>query len=291
MNAEMIPWMTVDDEIYKRQTLAFGLEAQMATASTRTLQIGGGGVGSKLFVDLGLIGFGWLDLVEPDIIEESNLSRMMFRSEDVGKKKADMIVEFVKELRPRLVSKAWTTTIEQFPESRFRKYDLMIVATDNVTSRLYCNHMSLKHRIPSIQIGASLESYHELVSCRTVIPADPNYPCYECYNTFKPEEMRFGFVSKETEKKLRKQNYGLPTPVPSVVYLNTMAAGLAGSAAFKLVTGIDKVPPYVYFDVKKGAFSSYWEKRNPGCHACSIQSEASNNADSKRVDDAHGTNE
>jgi molybdopterin/thiamine biosynthesis adenylyltransferase len=250
--------------------LAIGNKAQLVIGAAKTAVIGVGGVGAKASYDMALKGHGWIDLVDPGKLEKSNLSRIPLPLETVGKYKAEKLVEALQQLRPNLIAHAYTCTVERFPEHQFYKYDLLIVATDNLPSRRYCNQISLKHRVPSLQIGMSLENGRELISCRVVIPDDPNYPCYECYNTFKPEDLRFDYVySSKARSDDEKLHYGVPKIVPSIVDLNSIAAGLAVNIAFKILTKTSKVPPYTYLDVQNGKFDTYWNTRNPSCDACS----------------------
>jgi molybdopterin/thiamine biosynthesis adenylyltransferase len=264
---EMVSWM-VDDETFDRQELVFGKEPQYAIASTKVLLVGAGGVGWKTATDLVLKGFCWIDIVDPDTIEQSNLARLPVHPSSVGKMKAEELANMLREIRPNGNFQAWTGTIETVPEAQFAQYDLMIVATDNVPSRLNCNDISILRRIPSIQIGASLENNQAAVSRRVVIPGVT--PCFECHKEFTPEQLRFNYLTREQKERLKtNSNYGSPRPVPSVVDLNSIAAGLVADAAFRILAKTEAAPAYVILNLTTTKFESYFEGRDPNCRACS----------------------
>ncbi len=263
---EPVPW-TIDDGTYDRQELAYGKEAQCQLAAAKILLVGAGGIGSKVAIDLALKGCCWIDIVDPDVVEPSNLARLPFPPSSVGKDKTAELVRLLNQLRPNGNFHVSTSTIEDYPEKKTAEHNLIIVATDNLPSRLYCNDLSLLHRVPSIQVGASIENGNEAVSRRIVIPGVT--PCYECHKKFTPEQLRYGYLSPKLEERLKRSNYGLPRPVASVVDLNSIAAGLVGDAVFKIVARISNPATYVFFSVSKSRFHVYDEKRDRKCRACS----------------------
>jgi molybdopterin/thiamine biosynthesis adenylyltransferase len=262
---EMISW-AVEDETHHRQKLAIGEENQRGLASAKVLIAGVGGVGWKISVDLALMGVGQIDLVDPDRVEESNLSRISLPKSSVGKFKAEQLKALLETIRPGIVCNSYPIRIQDFEPSRFKQYDVAIVATDNAQSRLHCNDICLKHRIRSIQIGASLENGMNAISCRTVVPGFT--PCYECWKKFSPEELQRDYYTEEQKRKIMEWSYGLPGPVPSIVNMNSIAAGIAEEAFLRLIAN-GKIVPYLYLDLKELTLRTYSKQRDPNCHACS----------------------
>jgi adenylyltransferase/sulfurtransferase len=262
---EMISW-AVEDETHHRQKLAIGEEVQHRIATARALIAGAGGVGWKTAVDLAMMGIGAEDIVDPDRIEESNLSRIPLPKSSVGKLKAQQLKEAVETIRFGVICNSYPTKIQDFEPSHFMEYDVVIVATDNAQSRLHCNDICLKHRIPSIQIGASLENGMNAISCRTVVPGFT--PCYECWKKFSPEELQRDYYTDEQKREIMEWGYGLPGPVPSIVNVNSIAAGMAEEAFLRLIAN-SKIVPYLYLDLKELTLRTYSKQRDPNCHACS----------------------
>jgi len=262
---EMISW-AVEDETHDRQKLAISEENQRGLASAKVLTVGVGGVGWKIAVDLALMGVGQIDLVDPDKIEESNLSRIPLPKSSVGKPKAEQLKELLESMKLGIVCNAYPIKIQNFEDNRLRAYDLILVATDNVQSRLHCNDLSIKYRVPSIQIGASLENGMKAVSCRTVLPGFTQ--CYECWKKFSAEELQRDYYTEEQKRKIKEWGYGLPGPVPSIVNVNSIAAGIAEEAFLRLIRN-SKVVPYLYLDLNELSMKSYSRDRDLDCHACS----------------------
>jgi molybdopterin/thiamine biosynthesis adenylyltransferase len=262
---EMITWK-VDDEIYARQRLAFGEEDQYKVASARVLIVGVGGIGWKIAVDLALMGVGQIDLVDPDIIECSNLSRIPLPRTSIGERKTEELRQVLEDIRPNLVTTIRTTKIQELEPSDFEAYDVVIVTTDNTQSRLYCNDVCLEKRVPCIQVGASLENGMKSISCRTVQGGFT--PCYECWKTFTVEELRRDFYTEDQKRSIQRGNYGLPSAVPSIVYVNTVAAGIAEDAFLRLIANKETVS-YVYIDLNGLTMKTYSRDRDPECRACS----------------------
>src|SRR5688572_32856730 len=61
--------------------------------SARILLVGAGGLGSNQGKILVQIGLGGIDFVDPDVAEDSNRNRQLFRAEDVGRPKAHQVIE------------------------------------------------------------------------------------------------------------------------------------------------------------------------------------------------------
>jgi len=213
-----------------------------------------------------LIGVGHIDLIDPDIIEESNLSRIPLPRKSIGDRKTDELRRILEDIRPNLVTTARSTKIQQLEPSEFRKYDVVIVATDNLQSRLYCNDVCLEQRVPCIQVGASLENGMKSISCRTVIGGFT--PCYECWKTFTVEELRRDCYTEEQKQLLQITDYGLPFPVPSIVNVNSLSAGTAEEVFLRLITNKEPVP-YIYVDLNRLTMKTYLRERDPKCRACS----------------------
>ena len=68
----------------------FGLEGQRKMRGARVLCIGAGGLGSPIALYLAAAGIGGLGLVDPDVVEITNLQRqVLFGQKDLGRKKLD----------------------------------------------------------------------------------------------------------------------------------------------------------------------------------------------------------
>jgi molybdopterin-synthase adenylyltransferase len=104
-SVESIPTSDAEDaaltERHDRQLRAWGLTGQLQLARTRVVVIGVGGTGSHVAVQLAHLGVSDLTLVDPDTVEESNLSRIIgSTADDVGRHKVDVIADVVARINP-----------------------------------------------------------------------------------------------------------------------------------------------------------------------------------------------
>jgi molybdopterin/thiamine biosynthesis adenylyltransferase len=118
------------NNIYTRQQDLFQKDFKEESA----IVIGLGGIGSWVAVDLALLGVGTLVLVDPDIIEASNLNRTLFKLSDIGRKKTDAIKEMIFERRQDIIV---LEIPEYFSLDMLDKYsaDYIFDCTDTLNTR------------------------------------------------------------------------------------------------------------------------------------------------------------
>ncbi len=124
---------------------------QRALSRARVLLVGAGGLNS--WVALGLLrsGVGAVTLVDPDIVERTNLPRQCYYSQDLGKPKA---LRLVQNLVPHSTAGARVTGIATSFEEAIARYalpaDLLVVGVDNNRCRLACVREARRRRIPAV---------------------------------------------------------------------------------------------------------------------------------------------
>ena len=78
-----------------------GVEGQRRLLEAHVLLIGAGGLGCPLAQYLAAAGVGHLGLVDPDVVDASNLQRqILYSTADVGRPKVEVVTERVAALNP-----------------------------------------------------------------------------------------------------------------------------------------------------------------------------------------------
>jgi bacteriocin biosynthesis cyclodehydratase domain-containing protein len=141
--------LTLDDVVrYDRQLAFFGaserpdasrFDFQARLKSARVVILGLGGGGSWCLAALMGTGIGEIVGIDGDKVELSNLDRqILFRESDVGRFKAEVIAERMKESRPQLrfIPEVRFITSQEDIEPLLDNTDLLIVAGDQPPHRL-----------------------------------------------------------------------------------------------------------------------------------------------------------
>lgn len=121
---------------YSRQTLS-GWRQDVLQAA-RVLVVGAGALGNEVLKNLALCGIGALDVMDFDVVENSNLSRcILFREDDLHRMKAHVAAERLRDISPDSVVSALPLDIRMdVGAGLLRDYDIVLGCMDNIEARL-----------------------------------------------------------------------------------------------------------------------------------------------------------
>lgn len=130
----------------------FGIEGQRKLRAARVLCIGAGGLGSPITLYLAAAGIGGLGLVDPDVVEITNLQRqILFGQKDLGRKKLDAARDRLADINPHVDIQVYP---ELFTAANAMKiaadYDVIIDGTDNFPTRYLSNDVAVWLRKPNV---------------------------------------------------------------------------------------------------------------------------------------------
>jgi ubiquitin-like 1-activating enzyme E1 B len=151
--------------------------------TSKILLVGSGGIGCELLKNLALSGFRYVEVIDLDTIDVSNLNRQfLFRSQHVGKSKCEVACSVAQNMVP--VNKETAKYIphhgnvcdnSKFNVQYVSGFALVLNALDNVTARRRVNRLCLAANVPLVEAGTT--GYLGQVK---VIDKASNLACYEC---------------------------------------------------------------------------------------------------------------
>ena len=153
-----------------------GLAGQERLAAARVLVVGAGGLGSPVLQYLAAAGVGRIGVMDDDAVDETNLQRQtIFATRDIGRRKADVAAEYVRELNPNVGIDAIPV---RFDESNARDltrlYDAVVDCTDRFPTRYLINDTCILEGKPDVY--ASIFRFDGQVS----VFGYQGGPCYRC---------------------------------------------------------------------------------------------------------------
>lgn len=157
---------------------------QSRLQNARVLVAGAGALGNEVLKNLALLGVGHILVVDFDTIEITNLSRsVLFRSDDIGKPKAIIAAERVRELNPDVQIDAVNgDVVWDIGAGMLSRFNVVIACLDNREARMGINRNCWKTGIPWIDGALGVMAGQ----VRIFVP--PESACYECGMT--PQDYR-----------------------------------------------------------------------------------------------------
>lgn len=128
---------------YNRQIILpeVGETGQHKLSKAKVLVIGAGGLGAAILPYLAAAGVGEIGIVDDDAVEVSNLQRqVIYQDSAIGKPKAEEAKRMLNELNPLVMVHAVAEKLSrENAVSLFEKYDIIVDATDSITTKYLIN--------------------------------------------------------------------------------------------------------------------------------------------------------
>jgi molybdopterin-synthase adenylyltransferase len=150
----------------------------------KVLVVGVGGLGCPAALALARAGVGTIGLIDPDVVELSNLQRqILYATPDLGRPKVQAAREQLLRLNPALsvVSYQERLRIENLPEL-FQDYDFIIDGTDGIATKFLINDGAVLMQKPFSYAGAVQFQGQTM----TVLPQTST--CLRCWFPVPPAE-------------------------------------------------------------------------------------------------------
>ena len=228
-----------------------GLEGQRRIKGARILLVGAGGLGSPAALYLAAAGIGHLTIVDPDVVDVTNLQRQVLHGTRYpGRPKTESARDRLLDLNPHLSLALRSTRLGAGNAlDLVRDHDLVVDGTDNFLTRYLVNDACVLAGRPNVH--ASIFRFDGQASVFAV----PTVPAIAaCIPSRRP----------------RGRSLPAPRAVSSGVLPGLLGTIQATERAVKLVTGVGEplVGRLLLVDALAMEFRTVKVRRDPDCPAC-----------------------
>lgn len=241
--------MSSDERLrYKRQLIMpdVGEDGQLKLRKAKVLVIGAGGLGSPVLFYLAAMGIGTIGIADSDKVDLSNLQRQILHDTNrIGENKAKSAKESLQKLNPEINLLEYPARVTKSNCTMLiSKYDIIVTALDNLSSRYLINEVCVSLRKPLVEAGVA--GWEGLAT--TIIPGIS--PCYRCIFPSIPEE--------------REGEIGLIGCLPGVI------GTIQAMEVVKLILNVGNslANRLLVFDGLELTFNEFKMERNINCPIC-----------------------
>lgn len=258
------------DYLWARHLILWGQEGQKRLRESSVLIAGAGAIGNEVAKNLAMLGVKRLLIIDNDVVELSNTSRMIFfERKNQGSNKAEVLARNIASKFPYVETVAWTGALEDLPLKHLLSVDVIVCGLDNVLSRIYLAQISRRYSLPMVDGG--IVGYQG----RVQVYVPPDMPCPLC-----------AFPSRDYGRIA-----GLRNPcdgpaeeikVPSLPTTISLVSSIQCQEAIKLIIGYsdylkggawpkstgEPLKAILMIDLRYNRYSLMEVKRNKNCIVC-----------------------
>ena len=261
-----------NEDRFNRQIRMLGLLGQKILGRLRVGIVGLGGTGSVIAQELAHLGVGSFLLMDPDVVEATNLNRLVgATASDVGTAKVFVAEKQIRRINPKteVASIVGSANLNETAK-KLVDCDLMFICTDSHGSRAVLNQLSYQYYLPAIDIGVRIDTADGKVRQVTgrAQMIGPGLSCLLCSNLLDPEVVRRDLMT-DFERLQDPYVAGSPEPQPSVISINSTVSSLAVSMFLAATTGLPLKSRYQIYRGELGTVRSIANESKPDCVVCS----------------------
>jgi molybdopterin/thiamine biosynthesis adenylyltransferase len=284
------------DDFAGRTALALGRASLTAIVDSSSIVIVGvGGLGSVIAENLVHMGFTKIVLIDADVVEESNLNRVVgayWEDAQNSTYKVDAVARHLTAIRPDVRVRCYREKIEDVEvDVELANAEWIIVATDNHGSRFYAQQLALRLFVPLISAGVSIMVKDDRIvdySGEIIVARPGDKLCLVCLGRVNPTRIAAeraedaalaarASAHSDPEPdpvKLRSYVEGADVAEPAVKTLNSVVGALAVEQLINQYTRRVQHEPILVYEVNRRA-SVYPDSesvvlRNKACSVCGM---------------------
>ena len=280
----------MSDGRFSRQILAFGEESQRKLAAAKIGIVGLGGMGSHIAQALAYLGAEDFLIVDDDIVEESNLNRLVGALPiDAREKrlKVDVTERMIMQINPEArVKKLGMNLRDERVLDALTHTNYLFGCVDNDSARLILTELAAAFEILLIESAAQIHPEEGWINGfgGRVIIACPGEFCALCANQIDVKIAKIELESPPEKEFREKHGYGMGSEVtaPAVISLNGIIANLAVTEFLMFLTGIRPYNRMVVYKGMEGKVNVRIDKKKEDCVICNSLVGKRESADLKR---------
>jgi molybdopterin/thiamine biosynthesis adenylyltransferase len=262
----------LDRERFDRQVRAFGPDGQATLEAICVGIVGLGGTGSVVAQQLAHLGVKRYVLIDPDLLERTNLNRVVgAKMSDVGKPKVDVASAAIRQIVPgAVVDTICDTALMHRVVRNLLDVDVFFGCTDTHGSRAVLSQFAYQYLIPCIDMGVQITASDGRVDhiSGRVQMLSPGLPCLVCADLLDPDQVRRDLL---TEAERRRDPYIVGEAIlqPAVISLNSAIASLAVTMFLSAATGLPDRARHQVARFEAGVVRAISGEQVPNCVVCS----------------------
>ncbi|THH04227.1 hypothetical protein EW145_g5676 [Phellinidium pouzarii] len=154
-----------------------GRAAQVKLQNASIIVVGAGGLGCPALQYLCAAGVGRIGIVDPDVVELSNLQRQILHSEaTLGMPKVESAAQALKRLNSRTVINTYNVVLDvSNAECLLKRYDVALDCSDNAPTRYLLSDTAARLALPLVS-GAAQRLDGQLCTYNLPLPPHPYSP-------------------------------------------------------------------------------------------------------------------
>lgn len=263
---------TAGENATARQELLWGSDGQKVLRKAHAVIVGCGGTGSHVATQMAHLRVGGLTLIDDDVVETSNLSRIVgLGPEDVGRSKVDALADRLRRINPDCRIDTVRASVLDVDPQQLTSADVIVCATDSHGSRSLLNEIATQYYVPTVDLGVEVVPGEAFRAGGGVRVIRPGRGCLWCAQTLSPALVREEYLSERERADEAERGYmrGHLDPAPSVVALNGVVASLAVLEICHLLVGmLGTGRDRLLYRAEQRALSTTGMRSMPACHVC-----------------------
>lgn len=262
------------ESAHDRQIRAFGKDGQQRLGRLCVVIVGLGGTGSVVAQQLAHLGINDFLLIDPQLVDETNLNRIIGATyDDIDKTfKVDVAERVIKSIRPSArVEKIIQDVLAPGIGLRVAAADFVFCCTDSHGSRHLLNQIAYQYLMPTIDMGVSITPDAELANLQLwahIRLLAPGQACLHCTGSLDADQVRRDLMTEPERRRDPYFNKGVQVTQPAVISLTSLAASVATTMFLSAIVGIPAPARHLTFQVHRGRMAPMDNVPHPTCPYC-----------------------